>query len=69
MSRLVLVTGGGGFIGSHCIVELLNEGFSVLAIDNWSNSSPGKILIKFFSMINAFFRNYRNYLNRMLETS
>ena len=55
MSRLVLVTGGGGFIGSHCIVELLNEGFSVLAIDNWSNSSPGKILINFFSMVNASF--------------
>ena len=35
----VLVTGGLGFIGSHTIVELQNEGFEVIAIDNLSNSS------------------------------
>ena len=34
----ILVTGGAGFIGSHAIVELLNEGHSVVAIDNLSNS-------------------------------
>ena len=28
MSR-VLVTGGSGFVGSHCIVQLLHEGHSV----------------------------------------
>jgi UDP-glucose 4-epimerase len=36
---LILVTGGLGFIGSHTIVELQNEGFEVIAIDNLSNSS------------------------------
>ncbi len=36
---LILVTGGLGFIGSHTIVELQNEGFEVVAIDNLSNSS------------------------------
>lgn len=35
----ILVTGGLGFIGSHTIVELQNEGFEVVAIDNLSNSS------------------------------
>jgi UDP-glucose 4-epimerase len=35
----VLVTGGLGFIGSHTVVELQNEGFEVVAIDNLSNSS------------------------------
>ena len=35
----VLVTGGLGFIGSHTIVELQNEGFEVIAVDNLSNSS------------------------------
>ena len=35
----ILVTGGLGFIGSHTIVELQNQGFDVIAIDNLSNSS------------------------------
>jgi len=35
----VLVTGGLGFIGSHTVVELQNEGFDVVIIDNLSNSS------------------------------
>ncbi len=34
----VLVTGGLGFIGSHTVVELQNEGFEVVIIDNLSNS-------------------------------
>lgn len=35
----ILVTGGLGFIGSHTVVELQNEGFDVIIIDNLSNSS------------------------------
>ena len=35
----ILVTGGLGFIGSHTVVELQNEGFEVVIIDNLSNSS------------------------------
>ena len=35
----VLVTGGLGFIGSHTVVELLNEGYEVVVIDNLSNAS------------------------------
>ena len=38
-SKQILVTGGLGFIGSHTVVELQNEGFEVIAIDNLSNSS------------------------------
>lgn len=38
MNRLVLVTGGAGYIGSHTVVELMNEGFDVVIIDNLSNS-------------------------------
>ncbi|MBK0370321.1 UDP-glucose 4-epimerase GalE [Flavobacterium agrisoli] len=35
----IVVTGGLGFIGSHTVVELQNEGFEVIVIDNLSNSS------------------------------
>ncbi len=34
----ILVTGGLGFIGSHVVVKLQEEGFDVVIIDNLSNS-------------------------------
>ena len=35
----ILVTGGLGYIGSHTVVELQNNGYDVVIIDNLSNSS------------------------------
>lgn len=35
----ILVTGGAGYIGSHTIIELLNNNHTVIVIDNLSNSS------------------------------
>ena len=37
--KKILVTGGLGFIGSHTVVELQNEGFEVVIIDNLSNTT------------------------------
>ena len=36
----VLVTGAAGYIGSHTVVELVNAGYEVVGVDNFSNSSP-----------------------------
>lgn len=35
----ILVTGGAGYIGSHTVVELLENGYGVVVVDNLSNSS------------------------------
>jgi UDP-glucose 4-epimerase len=39
-TQTILVTGGAGYIGSHACVELLQAGFKVVVIDNFSNSKP-----------------------------
>lgn len=36
----ILVTGGTGYIGSHTCVELIENGYEVIIIDNFSNSKP-----------------------------
>lgn len=36
----ILVTGGSGYIGSHTIVDLMENGFEVISVDNNSRSSP-----------------------------
>lgn len=35
----ILVTGDCGYIGSHTVLELLNKGYDVIVVDNFSNSS------------------------------
>ncbi|MAF75537.1 MAG: UDP-glucose 4-epimerase GalE [Idiomarinaceae bacterium] len=39
MNKSILLTGGTGYIGSHTTLELLNNGYEVVVIDNLSNSS------------------------------
>ena len=39
MAKKILVTGGTGYIGSHTVVELQQNGYEVVIIDNLSNSS------------------------------
>jgi UDP-glucose 4-epimerase len=36
----VLVTGGAGFIGSHACAELLDHGYELIVVDDYSNSTP-----------------------------
>ena len=43
MKKLVLVTGGTGYIGSHTIVDLIENGYEVISADNNSRSTPGML--------------------------
>ena len=72
----ILVTGGLGFIGSHTVVELQNEGFEVVIIDDCSNSSEKvldgitaitgkkpifeKLDLKEKSKVEEFFKRYKD---------
>ena len=38
MSKIILVTGGQGYIGSHCLIELIKEGYEIVVVDNSANS-------------------------------
>ena len=40
MNMAILVTGGAGYIGSHTCVALLEAGYEIIIIDNFSNSKP-----------------------------
>lgn len=40
----ILVTGGCGFIGSHTIIDLIENGFDVISVDNNSRSNPNVLL-------------------------
>ena len=63
----VLVTGGAGFIGSHTCVELLNNGFDIIVMDNYVNSSPDalraveKITGKTFPIYECDMLDYDNF--------
>ncbi|XP_037097455.1 UDP-glucose 4-epimerase isoform X1 [Syngnathus acus] len=38
MAQKVLVTGGAGYIGSHCVVELIEAGYQPIVVDDCSNA-------------------------------
>ena len=59
-----LVTGCTGYIGSHTCVELLNNGYRVIGLDNFSNSKP-EVLQKIHEITGKDVKFYEgNMLNR-----
>jgi len=76
MKKKILVTGGTGYIGSHTTVELIQEGFGVVIIDNLYNSEA-EVVDRIFKItgtkpelevfdlcdadkLNLFFRNHKD---------
>ena len=54
----ILVTGGCGYIGSHTIVDLVQNGFEVVCADNNSRSNEG-ILKGVEKIIGKKIKNYK----------
>ena len=38
--KKILVTGGAGYIGSHTVVDLIQNGYEIISADNFSRSNP-----------------------------
>jgi UDP-glucose 4-epimerase len=56
--KKILVTGGCGFIGSHTIVDLVENGFEVISVDNNSRSSA-RILEGIEKITGVRIKNYK----------
>ena len=54
----VLIIGGAGYIGSHTVVELLDNNRDVIIVDNFSNSSPN-VLDSIKEITNKDFKFYK----------
>lgn len=67
----ILITGGGGYIGSHVALELAQYGHKLVLIDNMSNNNKKNVLglkklIKNILFINGDIRN-KNLLDRIIK--
>lgn len=60
----ILITGGAGFIGSHTCVELLKDGYSLVVLDNFTNSTDD--VIKAVKTISG--RDMKLYSTNVLDT-
>jgi len=79
----ICITGGTGFIGSHCCVSLIQEGYDVILLDNLTNSNVGvmeqiyditgirplfhKIDLRNAAELNEFFHEYRNKIHCVIH--
>ena len=69
---MVLVTGGAGYIGSHTCVELLNAGYEIIVIDDFSNSKK-EVLENIKKITNKDFKFYegdccnKDILNKIFQ--
>ena len=71
----VLVTGGAGYVGSHCIIKILEAGYNVVIVDNLCNTTAGRRFINikqiltnicFFLLIEVI-QKIENLTNKKVE--
>ena len=55
---MILVTGGAGYIGSHCVLALLNQGYNVVIFDNFSTGH--REIVEKFSDVKIFQGDLQN---------
>jgi UDP-glucose 4-epimerase len=65
--KKILVTGGCGYIGVHTIVDLIQNGFEVICIDNNSRSTD-EILLNVEKITGTSIKNYRVNLCNLEDT-
>ena len=63
----ILVTGGCGYIGSHTIIDLIDNGFDVISVDNYHNSDPS-VLEGIKAITGKKVKNYAVNLCDLTET-
>ncbi len=63
----ILVTGGAGYIGSHTIVSLLDNGYEVISVDNFSNSNA-EVFDGILEITGKMVRNYPVDLTNLSAT-
>jgi UDP-glucose 4-epimerase len=68
MMKKIVVTGGCGFIGSHTIVDLLENGYEVISIDDNSRSSASIALDGIEKITNKRIKNYQIDLKNFDDT-
>jgi UDP-glucose 4-epimerase len=64
----ILVTGGTGYIGSHTVVDLIENGFAVVSADNYHNSKAG-VLDGIEAITGVRVTNYEIDLSRRDDTA
>lgn len=63
----ILITGGAGYIGSHTIIDLIENGFEVVCVDNFSRSSE-KSLQGIKKITGVGIKNYKTDLCDLEQT-
>lgn len=67
MTRLVLVTGGGGFIGSNLVRALLERGDTVRVLDNFSTGARANLVGLDVEVMEGELRSYERVHNAVRD--
>jgi len=60
--KYILLCGGLGYIGSHIIIECVNNGFIPIIIDNLYNCDRNKIAMNVMKFLKKYIQNIQSIL-------